>query len=294
MSTMASRQIRQRKHTAATVITILELVAILGLYLTVGVRAGLDFARQKGWIPERPSVSVEATTPTPTPEPLAQTGEEILVVPEVTPEPAYCPNCGAVLSDPAAQFCSVCGVDLWSYGVQDEPQEPLTLFETDATILDVMIASGDLDVLPVYDTWESSIVTQSGTHDNSAYAAVDGDTNTSWQEGVDGDGEGEYIMLDLGQEKQVQFLEAWLGNWRSDDWYSRNNVPAQLSIQLYDADWNCQESTLTFPREKKKFGIELSSPVTARYICIEIVDVYPGSKYDDTCIAEILVCGLDR
>lgn len=291
---MASRQIRQRKHTAATVITIIELVAILGLYLTVGIGAGLDFARQKGWIPERPSISVEASAPTPTPEPSAQPEEEVLVVPEVTPEPAYCPNCGAVLADPAAQFCAACGVDLWNYGVQEDPQEPLTLSVMDATTIDVMIASGDIDVLPVFNTWESSIVTQSGTHDNSAYAVVDGNTDTSWQEGVDGDGLGEYITLDLGEEMQVQFLEAWLGNWRSDDWYNRNNVPAELYIQFYDNAGGYVDDTLCFPKEKKKFGIELSRPVTARYVRIEIVDVYPGSKYDDTCIAEILVCGFEQ
>ena len=291
---MASRQIRQRKHTAATVITIIELVAILGLYLTVGIRAGLSFARQKGWIPERPSVSVEASAPTPTPEPSAQPEEEVLVVPEVTPEPAYCPSCGAVLADPAAQFCAACGVDLWNYGVQEEPLEPLTLSVMDATTIDVMIASGDIDVLPVFNTWESSIVTQSGTHDNSAYAVVDGNTDTSWQEGVDGDGLGEYITLDLGEEMQVQFLEAWLGNWRSDDWYNRNNVPAELYIQFYDNAGGYVDDTLCFPKEKKKFGIELSRPVTARYVRIEIVDVYPGSKYDDTCIAEIRVCGYEE
>ena len=265
---MASRQIRQRKHTAATVITIIELVAILGLYLTVGIRAGLSFARQKGWIPERPSVSVEASAPTPTPEPSAQPEEEVLVVPEVTPEPAYCPSCGAVLADPAAQFCAACGVDLWNYGVQEEPLEPLTLSVMDATTIDVMIASGDIDVLPVFNTWESSIVTQSGTHDNSAYAVVDGNTDTSWQEGVDGDGLGEYITLDLGEEMQVQFLEAWLGNWRSDDWYNRNNVPAELYIQFYDNAGGYVDDTLCFPKEKKKFGIELSRPVTARYVRI--------------------------
>ena len=54
------------------------------------------------------------------------------------------------------------------------------------------------------------------------------------------------------------------------------------------------DDTLCFPKEKKKFGIELSRPVTARYVRIEIVDVYPGSKYDDTCIAEILVCGFEQ
>ena len=149
-------------------------------------------------------------------------------------------------------------------------------------------------MLPVFNTWESSIVTQSGTHDNSAYAVVDGNTDTSWQEGVDGDGLGEYITLDLGEEMQVQFLEAWLGNWRSDDWYNRNNVPAELYIQFYDNAGGYVDDTLCFPKEKKKFGIELSRPVTARYVRIKIVDVYPGSKYDDTCIAEIRVCGYEE
>ena len=260
---MASRQIRQRKHTAATVVTILELAAILGLYLTVGLSTGLQLAREKGWLPEEQHIPVQTGDPISTPA--AQPDETAPVAPEATPEPTLCPGCGAVLADPAAQFCSACGVDLWNFSAQ-----------------------------PVYDAWESSIVTQSGTHDNSADAAVDGNTDTSWQEGVDGDGLGEYIMLDLGREQQVQYLKAWLGNWRSDDWYNRNNVPAQLCITFYDEDWNCESCMISFPKEKRPFGIALSRPVSAQYVCIEIVDVYSGSKYDDTCIAEILVCGAEE
>lgn len=289
---MASRQIRQRKHTAATVVTILELAAILGLYLTVGLSTGLQLAREKGWLPEEQHIPVQTGAPISTPA--VQPGETAPVAPEATPEPTLCPGCGAVLADPAAQFCSACGVDLWNFSAQPEPEEPTELSVLDAATVDAKIASGEIDALPVYDAWESSIVTQSGTHDNSADAAVDGNTDTSWQEGVDGDGLGEYIMLDLGRERQVQYLKAWLGNWRSDDWYNRNNVPAQLCITFYDEDWNCESCMISFPKEKRPFGIALSRPVSAQYVCIEIVDVYSGSKYDDTCIAEILVCGAEE
>ena len=135
-------------------------------------------------------------------------------------------------------------------------------------------------------------MTQQGTHDNSAYAAVDGNTDTSWQEGVDGDGEGELIELDMGEIVQVQCIELHLGNWRSDEWYAKNNVPKKLIFTLFDNEEEIMLSqVITFPWEKKTFYVGLNRPFPARHIDIEIVDVYPGSKYDDTCIAEIRVCG---
>ena len=99
----------------------------------------------------------------------------------------------------------------------------------------------------------------------------------------------------MGQIVQIQCIEAYLGNWRSDDWYVKNNVPKKLRIEIYGTgEEEIVEQVLTFPKERKTFYIGLNRPVYARYIEIEIVDVYPGSKYDDTCIAEIRVCGYEE
>ena len=41
---------KQKKNTVALVITIIELVAILGVYLSIGTAMGLSLAREQGWI----------------------------------------------------------------------------------------------------------------------------------------------------------------------------------------------------------------------------------------------------
>ena len=71
------------------------------------------------------------------------------------------------------------------------------------------------------DAYASSVVAQEG-YDNSAMVAVDGLLETSWQEGVDGNGEGQYLEVYLDGEHAIKYLILNLGNWRSSDWFYDN------------------------------------------------------------------------
>ena len=51
---------KQKKNTVALVITIIELVAILGIYLSIGTAMGLSLAREQGWIKEKAPVQSSA------------------------------------------------------------------------------------------------------------------------------------------------------------------------------------------------------------------------------------------
>ena len=301
---MDSKHIPQRKHTAATVITIIELIAALGLVLTVGLKVVLPLAQDWGWLLRELRASAPADVPdaadTPAPVLAVVPEEEQIVVPDVTPSPVHCPDCSVLLTDLRAQYFPVCGYDQWRADEPTPEHTPTPLPPAEMSLITReeayrLTLENALVTLPVWNTSETSIVTQKGTHDNSAHAAVDGNTDTSWQEGVAGDGLGESITLDMGQIVQIQCIEAYLGNWRSDDWYVKNNVPKKLRIEIYGSgEEEIVEQVLTFPKERKTFYIGLNRPVYARYIEIEIVDVYPGSKYDDTCIAEIRVCGYEE
>lgn len=132
----------------------------------------------------------------------------------------------------------------------------------------------------------SHVVQRDTTIDNSAWSAFDGQSTTSWQEGVDGDGIGQYMGIGFDREYQVQVVTFMLGNHRSDDWYVRNNTPKTLSISL-----GAQTFQVSFPKEKTEFAVVLSSPVAATDIRITIDDVYRGTQYSDTIIAEVGVYG---
>ena len=131
----------------------------------------------------------------------------------------------------------------------------------------------------------SSTVVQEG-YDNSAAMVVDGDTVTSWQEGVDGDGLGEVLQFELDREYDVKYMTFNLGNWRDPQRYAMNNRPQTMTIWLDDLSFQ-----VTFPDGQTEFCIEFSSDCPASVIYVRIDSVYQGTEWDDTCISEIGIYG---
>lgn len=135
------------------------------------------------------------------------------------------------------------------------------------------------------DAYASSVVAQEG-YDNSSLVAIDGLLETSWQEGVDGNGEGEYLELYLNGEQPVKYLVLNLGNWRSNDWFYDNNRPRSLTIQVGD-----YITTQEFPDGQIEQCVEFSQPVPASTVRLTINSVYEGRDWQDTCIAEVRAYG---
>ena len=131
----------------------------------------------------------------------------------------------------------------------------------------------------------SSVVSQAG-YDNSAMVAVDGLLETSWQEGVSGNGEGQYLEIYLDNEHPVKYLVLYLGNWRSYDWFYDNNRPQSLTIQIGD-----YTTTQEFADGQIIHCIELSQPIQASRVRLTINSVYGGRDWQDTCIAEVMAYG---
>lgn len=144
---------------------------------------------------------------------------------------------------------------------------------------------GEYYKLSVTDASASSVISQEGT-DNSAIKAFDGSAKTSWQEGVLGDGIGESLHFQLARSYKVKYMSFQLGNWNSDEYYIGNNRPKELEITVGDVT-----RPVTFPDGKTEYWIELSGECTASEIDLVIQSVYSGSKWDDTCIAEIGIYG---
>lgn len=143
--------------------------------------------------------------------------------------------------------------------------------------------------LSVQNASATSVVDQEG-HDNSANMVLDGKDETSWQEGVDGVGIGEQLTFQFNKECKVRYLSLKLGNWRSSDYYWKNNRPRTLEITTN----NGTTATIKFPDEQKEYWVEFSEDCPASDINIMIKDVYEGtsSKWNDTCIAGIEFYGV--
>lgn len=132
----------------------------------------------------------------------------------------------------------------------------------------------------------SNVVQKDSKIDNSAWSAFDGDVITSWQEGREGDGIGEFIGIGLDRTYQVKVITVTLGNHRTAELYVKNNVPRTLTFQIGGQDFQA-----TFPNEMQEFALEFSQPVEASELRITVNDVYKGTVYADASIAEVEVYG---
>ena len=296
---------RRKKNTIALVVTIIELIAILGMYLTIGLTLGLEIAREAGWIePKKQAAEDTYLSDEQLQDWLDENGdvweyeypaedspsEDVTVTPEPEEE-YYCPHCGAVLWDEYAAYCDECGLDPNAPAPTPEPE--LFAEQVSASELERRVLESGYGQIYAQSTWESSIVDQKGTHNNSASALVDGNLETSWQEGVSGDGLGESVMLDFGREVEITGIEMYLGNHRTDEWFYKNNVPERVTVLCYGASDGSYEEIIVYKESHQRGAtcVSFNRPVYAQYVEIVINSVYKGSKYDDTCIAEIMVYG---
>ena len=217
----------------------------------------------KGELYEKlPDDTTETPTETVTETPVAEQTEtpEETAAPEATPEPTAEPT-AAPTAAPVEETISA------------------TVEET--TAADV---SG-YSKITVDSATASSVIEQDGI-DNSPNMLLDDDPTTSWQEGVDGNGEGESVGFEFNGEVNVHCITFKLGNWRSYENYTRNSRPKSVTVMIGDKSFNVE-----FPDEMKEYTLKLSQDIRCNGISIVINSVYEGTRYDDTCISDIGIYG---
>lgn len=133
----------------------------------------------------------------------------------------------------------------------------------------------------IADATQSSNVNPSNGYSYTVWEALDGDEVTSWQEGAEGSGDGEFIYMTFDREYQVKYLSLKLGNWRNDG-YEKNNRPSHLLFTM-----GGQEFLYEFSDEKREFILMFDTPVKSSELRITLQGAYKGNKWDDTCIAEV-------
>ena len=140
----------------------------------------------------------------------------------------------------------------------------------------------------VIDQDSTSILTDSFKKDYGPHQVLDGYKSSVWAEGVDGPGYGESITLYFNSVYTVKQLKIVNGLINSYDGYYKNNRVASVSIGF--SDGSSQIATLK-DDETGYQVINLSQSMDTSYITLTINDVYRGYKYNDTCIAEVVVLG---
>jgi len=124
-----------------------------------------------------------------------------------------------------------------------------------------------------------------------AWSAIDGRLDSPWTEGVAGPGVDEWVMLTFPGEIEVWGIGLDVGYDRDVDLFRANNR-IKRAVLVFS---NGEEVEVTF---SDKQGMQMTSlarapgpSIETTYVKVVIKEVYPGTRYDDTCLGEIEVLG---
>jgi hypothetical protein len=124
-----------------------------------------------------------------------------------------------------------------------------------------------------------------------SWMAMDGAPETSWVEGVAGPGVGEWIQLDFPGIVEIHSINLDVGYDRDADIFYANNRIKRATF-IFSSE---EQVEMTFSDSRGMQTIVLARApgpnIETTFIKMVIEEVYPGSRYDDTCLAEIEVWG---
>lgn len=122
-----------------------------------------------------------------------------------------------------------------------------------------------------------------------AQRALDGKLETVWCEGVKGVGVGEWVRISNAAEKELEIIAIEVkGGYQADQKRLYNNGwPTELLIE-------CEGG---YSQKAEFYDYDavflLDMPVKTDWVKLTILNAMPGEKYEDTCISEIRLLGLD-
>lgn len=117
---------------------------------------------------------------------------------------------------------------------------------------------------------------------------VDEDLRTAWVEGLRGQGEGAYVVVDLGGAHNVSAIQVMNGYHKNRRLFDANSRVRQALLRFSDGT----ERTVTLSDAPDVQTIELGK-VETKWVQFVIRSVYPGTKYADTAITELRVISGD-
>ena len=125
------------------------------------------------------------------------------------------------------------------------------------------------------------------------YHAFDGAKETTWAEASNGDGVGEWLQIDFARATPVSGFEIMNGYWRLDQRLFENNRVKRIRVDFSDGE--SEEFTLADPVSGEYQPTLTSSGERLAFakthlttdVRFTILEVYPGNRWNDTCITNI-------
>jgi len=156
----------------------------------------------------------------------------------------------------------------------------------------------DLPLKPVKpDRVTASSILPSKSGEYKPDHAADGKAATAWCKGVTGTGAGEWLRFEFKKPVQVTVLSFVPFYAKNAATLANNNRIKKMKIEMdggvsgivefSDAKW-CKDCQLQYPAPLVNFYRKNKTRfIKSKSVKFIIMDVYPGSKYNDTCISDI-------
>jgi hypothetical protein len=138
----------------------------------------------------------------------------------------------------------------------------------------------------------------------SALRAFDGNKDSAWCEGVAGQGVGEVMVVRADAARQTAI---WGGFGKSEALFLANSRPRKIKLWVLQAQQSLAhqygtghgeihvlaegEAELKDQNGFQDLPVPKFTPLKdgkATFLAIQILSVYPGKKYQDTCISEVV------
>jgi F5/8 type C domain len=111
--------------------------------------------------------------------------------------------------------------------------------------------------------------------------------NTAWVEGVDGQGIGEWIVVDFDGPRLVKDIQIENGYNKDPIIYQKNSRVKDIKVEFSGREK--RSVTLKDTGTSQSIALPSDQPLKAYWVKFTIESVYPGSTWQDTAISELLI-----
>ncbi len=158
-------------------------------------------------------------------------------------------------------------------------------YAQNALIHDIKYASGDS--LVAYKNEASNYLHDKSGRDYSSYMAYDGQNETAWC--VPNDGIGEWIKFYFEESSHPNYTGIMnvyqiliMNGLVADKYYGYNNRIKKMKVEFS----NGEKRIITLKDGFKNYQV-FTFNIKAHWVKLTILDIYKGSKYNDTCMSQI-------
>ena len=157
--------------------------------------------------------------------------------------------------------------------------------------------AGEFSQLYATEAEASSFLKSSWNKYNENYHpnyVLDNNPKTAWVEGVDGNGEGQKIVIPISAVSQIGRVKIRIKNGyqKSESLLKANAAPKEVLLEVLNRSGQPiaqQKATLTKTMGWQEIILKGENDLTAHQVVLTVLSSHDGTKYKDACISDIEV-----